>query len=115
MVKIHPVTKTLEAIHYLIERLHRKCHLYIIGFQMITSSKECSTKETQNANECLNSVIWSRCPKTVFMGKSRIDGAASMAIATFNEGATAITNVMNKLWLDSTLVPLEQSERSCES
>ncbi len=25
---------------------------------------------TQNANECLNSVIWSRCPKTVFVGKN---------------------------------------------
>ena len=60
---------------------------------------------TQNANECLNSVIGSRCPRTVFVGKSRI--AASMAVATFNEGATSISNVMNKLWLDSTLVTLE--------
>jgi len=38
---------------------------------------------TQNTNECLNSVIWARCQKTVFVGKSRIEAAAGMAIATF--------------------------------
>ena len=59
---------------------------------------------TQNANECLNSVIWSRCPKTVFVGKSRVDAAASMAICTFNEGASAMVSVMDKLWLQRTYV-----------
>ena len=59
---------------------------------------------TQNANECLNSVIWARCPKTVFVGKSRVEAAASMAISTFNEGASAMLNVMERLWLQSTVV-----------
>ena len=43
---------------------------------------------TQNANECLNSVIWARCPKTVFVGKTRVEAAASMAISIFNEAAS---------------------------
>lgn len=59
---------------------------------------------TQNANECLNSVIWARCPKTVFVGKSRVEAAASMAIATFNEGASAMLAVMDKLWLQCTVI-----------
>ena len=59
---------------------------------------------TQNANECLNSVIWSRCPKTVFVGKRKLEAAASMAISTFNEGASCMLNVMEKLWLQSTNV-----------
>ncbi|KAL2085777.1 hypothetical protein ACEWY4_019097 [Coilia grayii] len=59
---------------------------------------------TQNCNECLNSVIWARCPKTVFVGKSRVEAAASMAISTLNEGASAMLAVMEKLWLQSTLV-----------
>lgn len=46
--------------------------------------------KTQNANECLNSVIWSRCPKTVLVGKGRVQAAAGMAVATFNQGATAL-------------------------
>ena len=63
--------------------------------------------KTQNANECLNSVIWSRCPKTVFVGKGRVQAAAGMAVATFNEGATALSAVMDKLWLESSVVSLQ--------
>lgn len=58
---------------------------------------------TQNANECLNSVIWVRCPKTFFVGKSKLEAAASMAISTFNEGASAMLSVM-EVWLQSTVV-----------
>lgn len=61
---------------------------------------------TQNANECLNSVIWARCPKTVFVGKGRVVAAASMAIATFNDGVSAMLSVMANLWLESTLVTI---------
>jgi hypothetical protein len=61
---------------------------------------------TQNANECLTSVIWARCPKTVFVGRSRVEAAASMAISTFNEGASAMLAVMEKLWLESTVVTI---------
>ncbi|KAJ8416797.1 hypothetical protein AAFF_G00326750, partial [Aldrovandia affinis] len=61
---------------------------------------------TQNVNECLNSVIWSRCPKTVFIGKGRVKAAVGMAVATFNEGPSAISAVMDRVWLDSTLVTL---------
>ena len=62
---------------------------------------------TQNTNECLNSVIWARCPKTVFVGKSRVEAAASMAISTFNEGASAMLTVMERLWLQSTIVTVD--------
>ena len=58
---------------------------------------------TQNANECLNSVTWARCPKTLFVGKSRVEAAASMAITTFNEGASAMLAVIEKLWVKSTV------------
>ncbi|KAK7881448.1 hypothetical protein WMY93_029857 [Mugilogobius chulae] len=67
---------------------------------------------TQNANECLNSVIWSRCPKTVFVGKGRVEAAASMAIATFNEGATAMLSVMEKLWLQTTAITIDTCEEA---
>lgn len=67
---------------------------------------------TQNANECLNSVIWARCPKTVFVGRSRVAAAASMAIATFNEGASAMLSVMERLWLESTVITLSEMSAS---
>lgn len=61
---------------------------------------------TQNANECLNSVIWPRCRKTVFLGKNRVEAAASMAISIFNEGASAMLSVMDRLWLETTEVTI---------
>lgn len=33
-----------------------------------------------------------------------MEAAASMAISTFNEGATAMLGVMDKLWLQSTVI-----------
>ena len=36
------------------------------------------------------SVIWSRCPKTVFIGKHKLHGAAASAVAVFNEGSIQI-------------------------
>ncbi len=61
---------------------------------------------TQNTNECLNSVIWSRCPKTTFVGKRRVEAAVGMAVTSFNEGASAISTAMDSLWMESTAVTL---------
>ena len=46
-------------------------------------------------------VIWACCPKIVFVGKSRVEAAVSMAITTFS-----MLVVMGKLWLDSTVVTI---------
>ena len=56
--------------------------------------------KTQNANESLHSVIWSRCPKTVFVGVRRVCGAVASAIARFNEGTSHISQVMEKLAIE---------------
>ncbi|CAL8239935.1 unnamed protein product [Gadus morhua 'NCC'] len=36
--------------------------------------------------------------------ENRVEAAASMAISSFNEGASAMLNVMANLWLESTLI-----------
>ena len=56
--------------------------------------------KTQNANESLHSVIWSRCPKTVFVGVCRVCGAVASAIARFNDGTCHISQVMEKLAIE---------------
>ena len=48
---------------------------------------------TQNANESLHSVIWSRCPKTVFVGKQKLHGAVASAVASYNEGTVHMSQV----------------------
>ena len=60
--------------------------------------------KTQNANECLHSVIWSRCPKTVFIRKEKLHGAAAAAIAVFNEGAIQLTQVMDRLAIETNQI-----------
>ena len=60
--------------------------------------------KTQNTNECLHSVIWSRCPKHVFVGKHKLEGAVASAISSFNEGSIHLTQVMQKLAIESNEV-----------
>ena len=40
---------------------------------------------TQNANESLHNVIWSRCPKTIFLGKHKLHGAVATAISSLQD------------------------------
>ena len=56
--------------------------------------------KTQNANESIHNVIWSRCPKTFFMGKHKLHGAVATAISSFNEGAIHMSQVLKKLAME---------------
>ena len=57
--------------------------------------------KTQNTNECLHSVILFRCPKHVFVGKHKLEGAVASAISSFNEGSIHLTQVMQTLAIES--------------
>ena len=57
--------------------------------------------QTQNNNECLHSVIWSRCTKTVSVAHQKLHGAVASAVGGFNEGATHLTRVMDLLGIES--------------
>ena len=52
---------------------------------------------TSNANESLNSTIWLRCPKTVFVGLDRVKAAVASAISHFNQGTSHVSQVMAHL------------------
>ena len=47
----------------------------------------CTQGKTQNANECLHSVIWSKCSKENFVSKKKIHLAVVEAVAQFNQGS----------------------------
>ena len=58
--------------------------------------------KTQNINECLHSVIWSRWTNHMFVGKHKLEGAVASAISSFNEGSIhRLTQVMQKLAIES--------------
>ena len=54
---------------------------------------KCLHGKTQNPNEALNKIIWTKCPKTVFVHKTVIDMGVNSAVLQFNDGLSAISNV----------------------
>ena len=72
-------------------------------FQKLSSAELLSTCQkglTQNANESINGVVWSRCPKRVFCGRQRFTISVCDAIIQFNEGAKGRKRLFNKLNLE---------------
>ena len=62
--------------------------------------KRLAKGKTQNSNESLHSVIWSRCSKTVFVSHRKLQGAVARAVACFNAGASHLTEVMELLAIE---------------
>lgn len=59
--------------------------------------KKCLHGRTQNPNECVNSVIWNRLPKTVFVGLSTLQLGLYDAVSTFNQGNITKCKVLQVL------------------
>lgn len=57
--------------------------------------------KTQNNNESLHGLIWSHCPKTVFVGATRLQAAVGEAISKFNRGNSHLADVMESLQLQA--------------
>ena len=57
--------------------------------------KRCLRGKTQNRNEALHGVIWSRCPKTNFASLSKVETAALVSVGEFNMGSLAAQVVMS--------------------
>ena len=67
--------------------------------------------QTQNSNESLHAVVWSRCPKTIFIGKDKLEAAVCCALAVFNKGARQTTDMMREMGIEVSEMALEYSSR----
>ena len=56
--------------------------------------ERCMHGKTQNNNECLNSVVWKRCPKDIFVGFHTLQMGVCSAIIGFNDGISGVLDVM---------------------
>ena len=72
--------------------------------------------KTQNANETLNSIVWSKCPKNIFVSKDLIEIGLNSAILQFNEGARGVEKVLRKLGMQSGVktISSERKRKSAE-
>jgi len=59
-----------------------------------TLLKKCLHGKTQNVNESLNGIIWSCCPKRVYVNRKTLEIGVHSAILEFNEGKSGIERVM---------------------
>ena len=56
---------------------------------------KCLHGETQNSNEALNSLIWTRCPKNIFVNRSTFETGIYSAVLQFNDGEYGIKPVLD--------------------
>lgn len=62
--------------------------------------EKCLHGKTQNPNESVNNVIWSRLPKTVFVGNKTLHLGVYEAIASFNDGFITKCETLKRLKMD---------------
>ncbi|KAK6178187.1 hypothetical protein SNE40_012997 [Patella caerulea] len=89
----------LEAIKPVFERL---CSPQLL--------KRCLRGGTQNNNECLNSVIWTRAPKHKNASLLTIKNAVARGILEFNKGSTTLIDIMDR----ASLSPGPNAKRFCQ-
>ena len=59
--------------------------------------QKCLHGQTQNANESLNMVIWTRCPKDVFVGYTALQIGVYDAVVSFNDGDISKVLILTKM------------------
>ena len=62
--------------------------------------KKCLAGYTQNANDCVNSVIWKFAPKVKYHGLVVVKTATAIATSMFNDGAVCLGHILEKLGVD---------------
>ena len=62
--------------------------------------KRCLRGGTQNANESLHAVIWSRCPKVCIASRDKAEVATLVACSEFNMGSVSSHNILSTLGFD---------------
>lgn len=57
---------------------------------------KCTHGETQNANEALDKVIWTKCPKTTFVELSTLEMGVHSAVIQYNDGLSAVKDLLDQ-------------------
>jgi hypothetical protein len=59
--------------------------------------RKCTHGLTQNVNECLNGLIWNRCPKTIYVEQETVALATYLAVLKFNDGDISFLKIFQDL------------------
>ena len=56
---------------------------------------KCLNGQTQNTNEALNAIKWTRCPENIFVGRRTLEMEVNSVILNFNDGSKGLLDVLN--------------------
>lgn len=87
-------TKTYKRKPGIHRKLFQKIKPVFMDLCSESLLKKCLHGKTQNANESLNGVIWKKCPKDFFVGKSTWVMSVDAAIINFNAGLSRVLHVL---------------------
>ena len=59
--------------------------------------EKCTHGLTQNVNECLNGLIWDRCPKTTYVEQETVALATYLAVLKFNDGNISFLKMLSDM------------------
>ena len=69
-------------------------------FQELADPKlleKCTHGQTQNVNEALNKIVWSRCPKEIFVERKILQIGVASAVMQFNNGYKGLMSVFSRI------------------
>lgn len=78
------------------------CNMMLPTFEKLSSNdllSRCVHGGTQNANESYHHVLWNKCPKEKFVGKTRLSLAVADSTVLFNDGEIGRLNIYKRLGL----------------
>ena len=62
---------------------------------------KCVHGETQNPNEAFNTIIWTRCPKTIYVNRQVLETGVNSEVLHYNEGSRGINSVLSSFSIES--------------
>ena len=72
---------------------------------------KCLHGKMQNCNEALNNIIWTKCPKNVFLEREVLEIGVHSAILEFNEGPKGFYKVLNKFDMEPGIFTEQSSSK----
>ena len=72
---------------------------------------KCLHGQTQNCNEALNNIIWTECPKNVFVEREVLEIGVNSAILEFNEETKGFYKVLNAVNMQPGIITEHSSSK----
>ena len=90
------IYKNKPGVHVKLRKLLKPVFMNLSSDELLA---KCLHGKTQNNNESLNGIIWKRCPKDVYVGRTTLGMGIYSAIIDFNVGAKGLLKVMDEYGL----------------